>query len=128
MKKIEEILSSKATQLDTSDPFWGNQKITAAQAIEAMEEYARQNTLKREKVMEILKSNSIKSISYNDRGYPHIPLNNCEYIADAICSLSLPTAQDRFNIAIQSLPTVINSWTVNDIENAICLASGIAKY
>jgi hypothetical protein len=37
----KDILKRKAKQLDTSQPHWGNQKVTAAQAIGAMEEYAQ---------------------------------------------------------------------------------------
>ena len=35
----KEILAKKCRQLDISQPFWGNQKVTAAQAIGAMQEY-----------------------------------------------------------------------------------------
>jgi hypothetical protein len=35
----KEVLKSKCKQLDLSQPFWGNQQVSAAQAIGAMLEY-----------------------------------------------------------------------------------------
>ena len=86
MKSAEEILKSKCKQLDTSKSFWGNQKVTAAQAIGAMKEYASQNTLNRDKVMEVLKQFAVSPIGGHTEEYQN-------QIADAICSLSVPDAQ-----------------------------------
>ena len=52
--KAKEFLKSKCEQLDIKCAFWGNQKITAAQAIGAMEEYAQHSTLSESKVRAIV--------------------------------------------------------------------------
>jgi len=100
MKTAGEILSSKAKQLDTSQSHWGNQKVTAAQAIGAMEEFAQQNTLNRDKVMEIIRD-------FRHNGFPLEVWPNSDdrtdandelrwqiELADALCSLSLPTLSE----------------------------------
>ena len=44
--EAKDILKRKAKQIDTAQPHWGNQKVTAAQAIGAMMEYAQLRSAK----------------------------------------------------------------------------------
>ena len=79
MSDKKDYLKSKCKTLIITQPFWGNQKVTAAQAIGAMESYHQ--------------------------------------------AKSKEEGKERNNLALQSLPNVVQSWTFDNVMKAIRLAA-----
>jgi len=81
MKTAEEFLNDKFNgkgyEFKIHD--WINGQVSNYSPCELLEEYAQQNTINRDKVMEILTSKAMSSL---------------DEIVDAICSLSLPTLSE----------------------------------
>ena len=73
----KEYLESKCKQLDTTQPFWGNQEVTAAQAIGAMKSYHQSKS--KEEADERYK----KAMEYLDDSY------SCEKYGDAEGAIKL---------------------------------------
>jgi Glu-tRNA(Gln) amidotransferase subunit E-like FAD-binding protein len=73
---------------------WINGQVSNYPPCELLEEYASQNTLNRDKVMEILNAHDDTLIDQYEDVWGVIPSDSYGEVADALCSLSLPTLSE----------------------------------